>query len=94
MFSNVIFSCYFRLQEIQQELENATRAKDSLERLTYNVVDEMRQLKNKIETQTMDLGSTISDLKSRNKKLEDEARLAVSIRSNLYSKSFCRLFQI
>ncbi|XP_013381947.1 neurofilament heavy polypeptide isoform X2 [Lingula anatina] len=63
-----------RLQEMKEELEEVSRAKDQLERLTFNLVDEMRQLKGRMDNQNMDFASVANDLKNKNKRLEEENR--------------------
>lgn len=54
-----------------------TRVKDNLERVTFQLADEMRQIKTKLDTQTVDLVSTVNELKHRSKRLEDDNRQLV-----------------
>ena len=49
-----------------------------MERVVYNLVDEMRQLRAKFDTQGLEFNATTNDLRNRSKRLEDEARSAVS----------------
>ena len=67
----------FRIDELRSELDEVTRVKDNLERVTFQLADEMRQLRTKFETQTLDLVSTVNDLKHRSKRLEDDNRQLV-----------------
>jgi beta-lactamase class A len=66
------------MQELRTELDEALRAKDQLERVTFQLVDEVRQLKGKVDGQGVDVNSLVNDLKNRSKKLEEENRHAVS----------------
>ena len=69
---------HFRVFELRQELEQTQRAKDQLERVTYTLVDEMRQIKSKLEAQNMDFTSVTSDLRNKSQRLEEENRSTVS----------------
>ena len=64
--------------ELRQELEQTQRAKDQLERVTYTLVDEMRQVKSKLESQNMDFTTVASDLRNKSQRLEEENRTTVS----------------
>ena len=69
---------HFRVFELRQELEQTQRAKDQLERVTYTLVDEMRQIKSKLEAQNVDFTSVTSDLRNKSQRLEEENRSTVS----------------
>ena len=69
---------HFRVFELRQELEQTQRAKDQLERVTYTLVDEIRQIKSKLEAQNMDFTSVTSDLRNKSQRLEEENRSTVS----------------
>ena len=69
---------HFRVFELRQELEQTQRAKDQLERVTYTLVDEMRQIKSKLEAQNMDFTCVTSDLRNKSQRLEEENRSTVS----------------
>ena len=74
----IICFVHFRVFELRQELEQTQRAKDQLERVTYTLVDEMRQIKSKLEAQNMDFTSVTSDLRNKSQRLEEENRSTVS----------------
>ena len=74
----ISYSVHFRVFELRQELEQTQRAKDQLERVTYTLVDEMRQIKSKLEAQNMDFTSVTSDLRNKSQRLEEENRSTVS----------------
>ena len=63
---------------MRSELAEANRAKEQLERVTYQLADDLRQLKAKVEADTQDSKTNINDLKNKAKKLEDENRQTVS----------------
>ena len=67
----------FRVEELRNELESTTRAKDQMERSLFNMADEMRQLKAKVDAQGRDFGQVANDLKTKAKRLEDDSRLTV-----------------
>ena len=75
---------HFRVFELRQELEQTQRAKDQLERVTYTLVDEMRQIKSKLEAQNMDFTSVTSDLRNKSQRLEEENRSTVSKNFDFY----------
>ena len=76
--------CICRGTELRQELEQTQRAKDQLERLTYTLADDMRQIKSKLDSQNVDFATVASDLRSKSQRLEEETRSTVS-------GSFCLL---
>ncbi len=76
--------CICRVTELRQELEQTQRAKDQLERLTYTLADDMRQIKSKLDSQNVDFATVASDLRSKSQRLEEETRSTVS-------GSFCLL---
>ena len=39
------------MQELRTQLDESSRAKDQLERVTYEMADEIRQLKARVDTQ-------------------------------------------
>ena len=67
------------MADLKRELDEITRAKDSLERLSYQLIDEVRQTKNKVETQQAEYAQTAQDFKNKGKKLEEENRQMVWI---------------
>ena len=69
--------CSIRLQEMRTELDETMRAKDQLERVTFQLVDELRQVKGRLDSQTVDVGTVVNDLKNKSKKLEEENKQTV-----------------
>jgi hypothetical protein len=64
---------------LKSDLEESNRAKNQLERLTYQLTDDMRALKNKFENQSFDFSQVTQDLKSRSRKIEEDHRQTVSL---------------
>ena len=69
----------FRLQDLQSKLEEAVRSRDQLERVTFQVVDEMRQLKARTDTQSIEFSQVVGDLRNKSRRLEEENRQTVSM---------------
>lgn len=67
-----------RMADLKRELDEVARAKDGLERLSYQLVDEIRQTKSKVETQQVEFQQNAQDFKNKSKKLEEENRQMVS----------------
>ena len=74
------YFCLIRMADLKRELDEVTRAKDGLERLSYQLIDEVRQTKNKVETQQVEFQQYAQDFKNKSKKLEEENRQMVCIR--------------
>lgn len=68
----------YRLQELRSELDDTVRAKEQLERVTYQLVDELRGVKARVDSQTMDFGSVAAELKNKSRRLEEDSRQNVS----------------
>lgn len=58
-------------------MDELARAKEALERLSFQVIDEVRQTKGKVEGQQAELLQTTQEFKNRSKKLEEENRQMV-----------------
>jgi hypothetical protein len=59
-------------------LDEVLRIKEQLERMSYQMADDMRQIKSKMDTQSVDLVSVVNELKHKTKRLEDDHRQQVS----------------
>lgn len=70
------FSAY-RMADLKRELDEVSRGKEALERLSYQLIDEMRNTKNKLEQQQAVFDVSATDFKSKSKKLEEENRQMV-----------------
>lgn len=66
------------MTDLKRELNEVSRAKESLERLSYQLVDEVRQTKNKVESQQVELQQAAQEFKNKSKRLEEENRQMVS----------------
>lgn len=69
------------MSELKRELDEVSRGKEALERLSYQLIDEMRNTKNKVEQQQVEFHSSTTDLKNKGKKLEEENRQMVRTKS-------------
>ncbi|KAF6031395.1 CCDC154 [Bugula neritina] len=63
-----------KMTDLKRELNEVSRAKESLERLSYQLVDEVRQTKNKVESQQVELQQAAQEFKNKSKRLEEENR--------------------
>ena len=81
MFKTVIYWSSYRtcrLQEVKSELDDTRRSKEQLERVTYQLVDELRTLKSRVDAQSVDFASVSSELKNKSRRLEEDNRQNVS----------------
>ena len=53
------------------------RSRDALEKQTFTLTEELRAVKTKVESQSIELSSTINDLKLRSRRLEEENKMQV-----------------
>ncbi|XP_064623698.1 coiled-coil domain-containing protein 154-like isoform X3 [Lineus longissimus] len=67
-----------RIDELKSELEESNRAKNQLERLTFQLSEDVRALKNKFDNQSFDFSQVTQDLKLRSRKIEEEHRQTVN----------------
>ena len=75
---------------MQNQLNETSRAKEQLERIVFNLVEEVRQVKTKSDTQAVDLQAVSHELRSKSHKLEEDSRQAVSY----HNIQFLRVCQI
>uniref|UniRef100_A0A1I8HGB3 TPR_MLP1_2 domain-containing protein n=1 Tax=Macrostomum lignano TaxID=282301 RepID=A0A1I8HGB3_9PLAT len=64
-----------RIATLERDLESMTRAKGQLERVAFQLVEEMRALKQRLEAQGLDFSTVTSDLKVKSRRLEDDYNL-------------------
>ena len=72
------------------ELDDTMRSKETLEKASYAMMEELRALKAKMENQASDFTTIALDLRSKSRRLEEDAKVVVSPK---FLKSFC-LFQM
>ena len=70
------FLCY-RLQELKAELHETKSSRGQLEQITYQLTEELRGLKNRVEQQQAEFANMITDVRGRARKLEDDSRAQV-----------------
>ncbi|CAH1794921.1 unnamed protein product [Owenia fusiformis] len=63
-----------KIQEMKTELDETIRAKDQLERVCYDLADEVRSMKTKVDSTSSDLSGTLNELKNKSKRMEEENR--------------------
>ncbi|XP_021358873.1 paramyosin-like isoform X2 [Mizuhopecten yessoensis] len=63
-----------KLSEMRVDLEEVLQAKSQLERVAFQLADDLRTLKIKVDSQAADFNAVSGDLKNKSKKLEDENR--------------------
>ncbi|XP_077980294.1 uncharacterized protein LOC144435582 [Glandiceps talaboti] len=68
---------FAKIVELRNDLDEANRLRDQMERATATMVDEIRTLKSMVDTQQMEFNGVLHELKERAKRLEDENRQAL-----------------
>eukprot|EP00057_Strongylocentrotus_purpuratus_P018983 XP_011673457.1 PREDICTED: glutamic acid-rich protein isoform X6 [Strongylocentrotus purpuratus] len=63
-----------RYSELKNELDEANRMREQLERVTTSLVDDVRQVKGRTDTSQVEIGSLVHDVKERTKRLEEDNR--------------------
>ncbi|XP_059170731.1 putative leucine-rich repeat-containing protein DDB_G0290503 isoform X2 [Physella acuta] len=79
-----------KIQELTLQLSDMQRSRDQLEKLTFSLTEELRNVRLKFETQAMELSSTVNDLKLRSRRLEEENKVqldALRKQGDLYSNT-------
>ncbi|GFO32100.1 neurofilament heavy polypeptide-like isoform x5, partial [Plakobranchus ocellatus] len=77
-----------KLQDLSLQLSEMQHSRDSLEKQTFNLTEELRAVKTKVESQSIELTSTINDLKLRSRRLEEENKMqldALRKQGDMYS---------
>ncbi|XP_038063747.1 golgin subfamily A member 6-like protein 22 isoform X4 [Patiria miniata] len=67
-----------KIAELRNDLDEANRLREQLERATTTLVDEVRAIKGKVDTQHMESTSIVHDVKERTKRLEEDNRTLIS----------------
>ncbi|XP_012944188.1 mediator of RNA polymerase II transcription subunit 12 [Aplysia californica] len=63
------------MQAISLKLNEMQRNRELLEKQTFNLTEELRGVRSKVESQAMELTTTINDLKLRSRRLEEENKI-------------------
>ncbi|XP_071813237.1 uncharacterized protein [Apostichopus japonicus] len=63
-----------KIAELRNDLDEANRLREQLERATTTLVDELRQVKSKQDAHSIESNGTLHDIKERTKRLEEEQR--------------------
>ncbi|RNA25876.1 paramyosin-like isoform X8 [Brachionus plicatilis] len=79
-----------RLEELKKQIDDLQFSKENLERYTNSLLDELKNLKNKVEIGSLNFNSIRGDIKSKTQRLEDQNRLQelVNILSRLLANVF------
>nr|KAG5702448.1 hypothetical protein BaRGS_027535 [Batillaria attramentaria] len=64
-----------KLMDLQSRVVESQRTKEQLEKTIYNLTDELRAVRNKVEGQQAEFNTIISDLRLRSRRLEEENKL-------------------
>ncbi|CAL1541583.1 unnamed protein product [Lymnaea stagnalis] len=79
-----------KIQELTLQLSEIQRSKDQLEKMTFNLTEELRAVRLKVESQAVELSGTINDLRLRSRRLEEENKIqldALRKQGDLYSST-------
>ncbi|KAL3875912.1 hypothetical protein ACJMK2_033817 [Sinanodonta woodiana] len=86
-----------RIQDLRTELVETIQSKNQLEKVTYTLTDEIRNLRSKLDTQQAEFSTMINDLRNRAKRLEDENRTQIDTmrkQTDLHSRSDVQTTQL
>lgn len=72
-----------RLQELRSELNETKSSRNQLEQVTYALSEELRTVKNRVESQQTEFGNMINEVRNRARKLEEENRIHVCIQASI-----------
>ena len=61
-----------RLVQLEREMELLNDNRNKMERISFQLVDEMKSIKTKLEAQGFDFSAVTHELRNKSKKLEDE----------------------
>lgn len=67
-----------RLEELRVQLDDLQRSKENLERSAYSLLEEIKNLKSKLDMESVSLSSVSNDLRNKTRRLEEESRQHVS----------------
>ncbi|CAG5124920.1 unnamed protein product, partial [Candidula unifasciata] len=79
-----------KIQELSLQLTEMQRDREQVEKLIYNLTEELRTLRTKVDSQAVELTSTVNDLKVRARRLEEENKLQLNTlrkQGDLYSST-------
>lgn len=63
-----------RLEDLRIQIDDLSRSKENLERSAFTLLDEIKNLKNKVDIEAIAITSISGDLSNKTKRLEDENR--------------------
>ncbi|XP_078690494.1 coiled-coil domain-containing protein 154-like [Branchiostoma floridae x Branchiostoma belcheri] len=66
-----------RITELKHDLDQSKHAREQLERATMSLIDEVRQMKAKLDGQGVDLKQVADEVKQRSRRLEEDSRQAI-----------------
>ncbi|CAH1274051.1 CCDC154 [Branchiostoma lanceolatum] len=66
-----------RITELRHDLDQSKHAREQLERATMSLIDEVRQMKAKLDGQGADLKQVADEVKQRSRRLEEDSRQAI-----------------
>lgn len=64
-----------KLLDLQSRVVESQRTKEQLEKAVYTLTDELRAVRNKVESQQSEFNTIIADLRLRSRRLEEENKL-------------------
>ncbi|KAJ8318613.1 hypothetical protein KUTeg_003704 [Tegillarca granosa] len=64
-----------KMQQMRIDLDEALQAKSQLERVAFQMAEDIRNLKMKLDAHTAEFATVSNDLKNRSKKIEEENRI-------------------
>lgn len=73
----MLLQIMIRIQELSLQLTEMQRNREQVEKLIYNLTEELRTLRTKVDGHAVELTSTVNDLKLRARRLEEENKLQV-----------------
>ncbi|KAH9498937.1 hypothetical protein Btru_005400 [Bulinus truncatus] len=79
-----------KMQELTLQLTEIQRHRDQLEKVTFNLTEDLRTLKLRVDNQNIEFSSTVNEIKMRAKRLEEENKMqleALRKHGDLYSSS-------
>lgn len=63
-----------RLEELRIQIDDIQRSKENLERSAFSLIEEIKNLKSKVDFESMSFSSTSADLRNKTRRLEEENR--------------------
>ena len=66
-----------RLEELKLQIDDLQRSKENLERSAFGLLEEIKNLKSKVDMEAINLNSIGADLRTKTRRLEDEHRQQV-----------------